>query len=132
MQRFINATRRWIVEVLAVTFGIIDIGFGLSIILVPQGLSGLATFETLSEWMAPQMWGSVLLAGGVLMAAAAFIAPRSIVAAAVPLTITWAVFLSSVVLSFNVDRPVPTAVWMYLSITLIHAIISISSLAERR
>lgn len=119
-------------QCLAVALGVGSFGWGLSIMLMPEAMYRTRAFEVTVHWAAPQTWGVVFMTLGAVLVAAGLSAIKAAVWPAALLAVTYSMVSISVMLAARSSDPVPTAIWAYLTLGAIAAILAQASVVNTR
>lgn len=109
---------------IALALGIGSFGWGLSIALMPSAFDYEACARVV-QWASPEAWGAVFMALGALLVASGLAAINTAVWPSSLLAITYSVMSISAVVESRYSDHVPTAIWAYLTLGAIAALLAV-------
>lgn len=127
MTRIFSAVQRAegrFMKCVAIALGVGSIGWGMSILLMPEALHTVWAFRVTVEWASPHMWGASIVLLGAVLIGAAFAAARTIVWPAAGLSVIYTLVSISVMVAARTDQPAPTAIWAYLTLGAISGLLA--------
>lgn len=122
---------RWhLRELIALILTLGSIGWGVSLLIFPEGMSELRAFQTAVAWASPQAWAWAIIITSITIAPAMWLSPRMAAFPAALLGGVWAALAMAMIVNSFTLVVVPTAAWAYAMLAAFSGAVSWASVAE--